>query len=54
MFGTRSESGLKTHSILPSLVLTAMRQGLHPREFLQTLLTSDTATPQAALYCNSS
>jgi len=54
MFGTRSESGLKTHSILPSLVLTAMRQGLHPRKFLQTLLTSDTATAQAALYCNSS
>jgi len=39
MFGTRSESGLTTHSILPSLVLTAMRQGRHPREFLQTLLT---------------
>jgi hypothetical protein len=54
MFGTRSESGLSTHSILPSLVLTAMRQGRHPREFLQTLLTSDTATAQAALYCNSS
>lgn len=54
MFGTRSESGLKTHSILPSLVLTAMRQGRNPREFLQTLLTSDTATAQAALYCNSS
>ena len=54
MFGTRSESGLRTHSILPSLVLTAMRQGQHPREFLQTLLTSDTATAQAALYCNSS
>ena len=41
MFGTRSSSGLKTHSILPSLVLTAMRQGLHPRKFLQTLLTSN-------------
>jgi transposase len=54
MFGTRSESGLKTHSILPSLVLTAMRQGRHPRDFLQTLLTSDTATAQATLYCNSS
>jgi transposase len=54
MFGTRSESGLRTHSILPSLVLTAMRQGRHPREFLQTLLTSDTATAQAMLYCNSS
>jgi transposase len=54
MFGTRSESGLRTHSILPSLLLTAMRQGRHPREFLQTLLTCDTAKAQAALYCNSS
>jgi transposase len=53
-FGTRSESGLKTHSILPSLVQTARRQGVHPREFLQTLLTVDTPTAQAALYNNSS
>jgi transposase len=53
-FGTRSESGLKTHSILPSMVQTARRQGIHPREFLQTLLTTDTATAQAALYFNSS
>lgn len=53
-FGTRSESGLKTHSILPSLVQTARRQSIHPREFLQTLLTADTATAQAALYNNSS
>jgi len=53
-FGTRSESGLKTHSILPSLVQTARRQGVHPREFLQTLLTTNTPTAQAALYINSS
>lgn len=53
-FGTRSESGLKTHSILPSLVQTARKQGIQPREFLQTLLTADTATAQAALYNNSS
>jgi transposase len=53
-FGTRSKSGLKTHSILPSLVQTARRQGIHPREFLQLLLTADTATAQAALYNNSS
>lgn len=53
-FGTRSESGLKTHSIIPSLLQTARRQKVHPREFLQTLLTSDTATAQAKLYCNSS
>jgi len=53
-FGTRSESGLKTHSILPTLLQTARRQGVHPREFLHTLLTADTATAQAALYNNSS
>jgi hypothetical protein len=53
-FGTRSESGLKTHSILPSLVQTSRRQGVHPRKFLQTLLSADTATAQAALYNNSS
>jgi transposase len=52
-FGTRSDSGMKTHSILPSLVQTARRQGVHPRKFLQTLLTADTATAQAALYKNS-
>jgi len=53
-FGTRSESGIKTHSILPSLVQTARKQGVHPRRFLQTLLTADTATAQVALYNNSS
>ncbi|MEW6187053.1 MAG: hypothetical protein AB1585_15065 [Thermodesulfobacteriota bacterium] len=53
-FGTRSDSGLKTHSILPSLLQTARRQGLLPLAFLQTLFTAGTATAQAALYCNSS
>jgi transposase len=53
-FGTRSDSGLITHSILPSLVQTARRQGVLPREFLETLLTADAATAQAALYNNSS
>ncbi len=53
-FGTRSDSGIKTHSIIPTLVQTARRQGVHPREFLHTLLTADTATAQAALYNNSS
>lgn len=53
-FGTRSESGLRTHSILPSLVQTAKRQGVKPQRFLQTLLTLDTAKAQAALYANSS
>ena len=54
MFGTRSQSGLRTHSILPSLVFTALRQGRNPREFLHILLTSDTAKAQAALYHNTS
>ena len=53
-FGTRSDSGLKTHSIIPTLVQTARRQGVHPREFLQTLHTADTKAAQAALYNNSS
>ena len=53
-FGTRSDSGLKTHSILPTLIQTARRQGVHPREFLHTLHTADTKTAQAALYDNSS
>lgn len=53
-FGTRSDSGLKTHSIIPTLIQTARRQGVHPRQFLHTLHTADTATAQAALYNNSS
>ena len=53
-FGTRSANGLHTHSILPSLVQTARRQGAHLLDFLQTLFTADTATAQAALYQNSS
>jgi hypothetical protein len=53
-FGTRSDAGLKNHSIIPTLVQTARRQGVHPREFLHILHTADTATAQAALYNNSS
>jgi hypothetical protein len=53
-FGTRSEKGLKSHSIIPSLVQTAKRQGVHPLTFLTTLLTADAATAQAALYNDSS
>ena len=52
-FGTRSDAGLTAHSVLTSLVQTARRQGVHPRAFLQTLLTADTPTAQAALYNNS-
>ncbi len=53
-FGTRSEKGLKTHSIIPSLVQTAKRQGVHPLKFLTTLLTATPATAQAALYNDTS
>ena len=53
-FGTRSENGIKTHSILPTLMQTARRQGVNPREFLHALHTADTATAQATLYKNTS
>jgi len=53
-FGTRSQSGLEVHSVLPSLVLTAKRQGVDPLCFLQTLLTKDTTIAQAALFNDSS
>jgi len=53
-FGTRSAEGSYSHSVLPSLLLTAKRQNKHPLSFFQTLFTSDTATSQAALYNDSS
>lgn len=53
-FGTRSDDGSRTHSVLPSLVLTSQRQKQHPLQFLQTLFTSDTAAAQEALFDNSS
>jgi len=49
-FGTRSSQGSLSHSVLPSLLMTARRQGQHPLTFFKTLFTSDTATAQAALY----
>jgi len=52
-FGNRSENGIKTHSILPTLVQTARRQNINPRKFLQILFSSDTKTSQQALYNNS-
>jgi transposase len=51
--GTRSEKGIKFHSIIPSLGQTAKRQGVHPLTFLKALLTTDAATAQAALYNDS-
>ena len=53
-FGTRSEEGSLSHSVLPSLLVTAIRQGNHPLQFLETLFTQDTATAQAALYHDTS
>ena len=53
-FGTRSAAGSRSHSILPSLLLTAQRQDHHPLQFFRTLLTADTDTAQAALFNNSS
>lgn len=32
-FGTRSSEGSHSHSVLPSLLLTAKRQGIHPLSF---------------------
>jgi hypothetical protein len=52
--GTRSPGGSHTHSVLPSLLLTAQRQGRHPMGFLETLFGADTASAQAALYNDSS
>ena len=53
-FGTRSAEGSLSHSVLPSLLLTAKRQGQHPLKFLKILFTSETPTAQAALYNDSS
>jgi hypothetical protein len=51
-FGTRSPEGSVAHGLIPSLLLTAQRQGRDPLRFFQTLFTADTATAQAALYRN--
>ncbi len=53
-FGTRSAQRSHCHSVLPSLLMTAKRQGKHPLTFFQTLFTSDTSSAQAALYNDSS
>ena len=53
-FGTRSEEGSHSHSVLPSLLLTAKRQDVHPFSFFNALFSSDTASAQAALFNDSS
>jgi len=50
-FGTRSYQGSLSHSVLPSLLVTAGRQGQHRLTFFETLFTSDTSTAMAAV-CN--
>jgi transposase len=52
-FGNRSDFGIKSHSVLPSLVQTARRQNVNPIHFLQTLFTSDAVTSQKALFNDS-
>jgi len=52
-FGTRSVDGSFSHSVLPSLIVTAQRQGKHPLSFLKTLFTADTSSAQAALFDSS-
>ncbi len=53
-FGTRSQEGSFSHSVLPSLLLTAKRQGKHPLKFFKTLFTSDADLAYTALYNDSS
>jgi len=52
-FQTRSAEGSRTHSVLPSILLTAKRQNQHPLKFLQTLFSKATATAQEVLFNNS-
>jgi transposase len=51
---TRSQAGLENHSVLHTLIQTARRQGRDVRLFLETLLTANASTAQAALYRNTS
>ena len=51
-FGTRSPEGSLSQSVVPSLMVTAQRQGHSPLQFFYTLFTADAATAQAALYRN--
>ena len=51
-FGTRSEAGSQSHSVLPSLLSTARRQGNSPIEFLTTLLTQPLPAARAALFAS--
>jgi transposase len=52
--GTRSQAGSHAHSVLPSLLETARRQGKDRIRFLTTLLTQPAETARAALFANTS
>lgn len=49
-FGTRSKAGSQSHSILPSLLQTARRQGQDPIRFLVALLTRPQTIARKALF----
>ena len=53
-FGTRSPAGSQAHSVLPSLLQTARRQGKDGIRFLTTLLTQPLDAARAALFANTS
>lgn len=52
-FGTRSDQGSYCHSVLPSLLSTAVRQGKHPIDYFLTLFVEPPDIALAALYNNS-
>ena len=52
--GTRSEEGLKNHSVLRSLMETAKRQGKKVRETFQALFMEETKQARRAVYRDSS
>lgn len=51
-FGNRSEAGAHSHSVLSSLLTTAIRQQRDSRQAFQELLTQPTAIAQRAFYRN--
>jgi hypothetical protein len=53
-FGTRSPAGTESHSILPTLLQTAHRQGKDAIPFLVSLLTQPMAAAKAALFAGGS
>ncbi len=53
-FGTRSGQGSYSHSVLTSLLCTAIRQGKDSIDFFHSLFVSNPATAQAKLYHDSS